>query len=118
VSSLGDQTQNPHVPGTTIIVQPEREDLAEHPNRKANSPENSPWPQLNIIDRQFLTERSVNTRSPVVGQTPPLASVPASMAMALQSSIVALDMKYISKVACASTPAGKHPCSFIRYVRQ
>ncbi len=46
--------------------------------RNAHSPEKSYMPHEYIIDRTFCTVSGWKTRSPVSGQTPPLASVAAT----------------------------------------
>ena len=46
-------------------------------------------PHEYIIDRQFLTVASENTRAPVGGQIPPLAKVAASVAM--RSTVVSIE---------------------------
>src|SRR5215469_13867884 len=81
-SSRGDQTHRPMTWGTTTSSAPDTPLLAGSPMVKANSPEKSYRPHDDISDRQYCTVRAWNTRSPVVGQTPALASDAAATATA------------------------------------
>ena len=63
------------------MITPDTPLLAGSPTRNAHSPEKSYMPQEYMRDRHFWTPAALKTRSPVSGQTPPLASVEATTAI-------------------------------------
>src|SRR4051794_34142574 len=80
-SSGGDQRQIPITLGTTTMSAPETPLLAGSPMENANSPEKSYMPHEYMSERHARTVLGRKTRIPVVGQTPPFASVAATTDM-------------------------------------
>ena len=85
-SSRGEKTAIPIWPGRTASTPPPTPLLAGRPTSATHSPAASYMPQVVITLSTRSTTSGSNTRSPVRGWTPPLASVAAISARSRQST--------------------------------
>ncbi len=78
-SSRGEKVANPIRLGTTTMTDPATPDLAGRPTSNVNRPALSYMPAACMTEMVLLTISAESTWRPLMGQTPPFASVAAAM---------------------------------------
>ena len=98
-SRRGEKTPIPSLPGSTAKIPPETPLLAGRPTETSHSPAKSYIPHDAITLRTSRTTSSPTARSPVIGFTPPFASVAAITARSRHSTEIEHCRKYRSSAA-------------------